>query len=137
MQVLGLLTVVATAVGCLFMMNTNMSFVASKSGLVAVGVLLLLLNMGFVLIMVILITRAGVDDFKNGLLWVYKHFKACWACFGSPSGGISRGLKKQVNLSMKMHSQSTSCSTSRASSTTGLMQPVSSDSGDLYSLEQL
>lgn len=134
---LGLLTVVATAVGCLFMMNTNMSFVASKSGLVAVGVLLLLLNMGFVLIMVILITRAGVDDFKNGLLWVYKHFKACWACFGSPAGGSSRGVKTQVPLSMQMQSQSTSCSTSRASSTTGLMQPVSSDSGDLYSLEQL
>lgn len=69
MQVLGLFTVVATAVGCLYMINTSMSFVASKSGLDAAGGILLVLNAAFVLIMVILLAQAGVADIKKGLLW--------------------------------------------------------------------
>jgi len=127
--------VLATAVGCLYMMDTDMSFVASKSGLDAAGVLLLVLNMAFVLIMVVLIARAGVEDVKHGLLWVQKQFRACWACFTSPAG--ARAARRQTPLSMQLQSPGTSCSASRANSTTGLVQPVGGDSGDLRSVEQL
>ena len=137
MQVLGLFTVVATAVGCLYMMDTSMSFVASKSGLDAAGGLLLLLNTAFVLIMVLLLAQAGVADIKKGLLWVHKHFKSCWACFASPARASLRGTKPPIPLSTQMESPGTSCSASRANSTTALTQAVSTDSGDLMLVGRL
>jgi len=119
------------------MMDTSMSFVASKSGLDAAGGLLLLLNTAFVLIMVLLLAQAGVADIKKGLLWVHKHFKSCWACFASPARASLRGTKPPIPLSTQMESPGTSCSASRANSTTALTQAVITDSGDLMLVERL
>ena len=57
LQVLGLFTVVATATGCLYFLDQDN--VASGVGLNATGVLLLILNFGFVLLMAVLISLRG------------------------------------------------------------------------------
>lgn len=57
---LGFSVVLATATGTLYFVDT--SGVAARQGLDAVGVLLLLLNAAFLLLMVFLIARAGRHD---------------------------------------------------------------------------
>ena len=57
LQVLGLLIVVATATGCLYFLDPNE--VASNVGLNATGILLLILNLGFVALMAVLISKRG------------------------------------------------------------------------------
>lgn len=59
-------TVVATTVTCMFFVD--MAGVATKAGLRAAGVLVLLLNACFLLLMMVLIARAGYSD-----AWAFAH----------------------------------------------------------------
>lgn len=70
MQVFGLFTVVATATGCLYFLDSN--DVAKGNGLTAAGVLLLILNIGFVLVMGMLISKRGGPTVVKWAVWV-KH----------------------------------------------------------------
>ena len=63
MQVLGLLVVVLTTTGCLYFMDPNN--VASTAGLQAVGTLLMLLNIGFVVLALVLIAVLGASQTKH------------------------------------------------------------------------
>lgn len=83
-QVFGLFTVLATATGCLYFMDSNA--VASKTGKDAAGVLLLLLNAFFVLWMLVLLVKASMADIKKHARWaickvktVPKQASAMWA----------------------------------------------------------
>lgn len=60
LQVLSLFTVVASTATCLYFVDT--SGVANKTGLRTAGILVLLLNAFFLLLMVVLIIRAGSAD---------------------------------------------------------------------------
>lgn len=64
-QVLGLFTVVATVVGIVYF--TDPRDVASSAGLDAAGVLLLILNIMFVLLMAALVLRAGKGSIRKYL----------------------------------------------------------------------
>ena len=57
LQVLGLLIVAATATGCLYFLDPDE--VASYTGLSAAGILLLIVNLGFVVLMAALISKRG------------------------------------------------------------------------------
>ena len=60
---LGLFVVLATATACLYFLDpTN---IANSSGLEAVGVVLLILNMGYVLVMLVLIAVTGAHKTKH------------------------------------------------------------------------
>ena len=63
LQVLGLFIVLATAAGCLYFLDpTN---IANSSGLEAVGIVLLALNIGYILVMLILIAVTGAPKTKR------------------------------------------------------------------------
>ncbi len=103
LQVLGLFSVLATAVGCLYLMDTtNSSSIASKAGLDSVGVLLMLLNVAFVTWMVVLIARAGKHEVKQTLSWLAEKltsavWRLCWTRNVSREDG---SLAKQLQLSL-------------------------------------
>lgn len=59
MQEFGLLSVVFTAVGCQYFVFSAETNLASRAGLDAVGIFVLLLNAVFVLVMTLLIVRAA------------------------------------------------------------------------------
>lgn len=60
---LGLFVVLATATACLYFLDpTN---IANSSGLEAVGVVLLVLNMGYVVVMLVLIAATGANKTKH------------------------------------------------------------------------
>ncbi len=63
LQVLGMTVVVFTALGCLYFMDSNN--VASQAGLQAVGALLLILNIAYVIWMGLLISRTGLPKAKR------------------------------------------------------------------------
>lgn len=63
MQVLGMLTVVLTATGCLYFMVPNS--IASSKGLEAVGALVMPLNVGFVVLELIIIVAVGASQTKH------------------------------------------------------------------------
>lgn len=77
-QVLGLFTVVATATGCLYFLDQDN--IASSVGLNATGVLLLILNFGFVLLMAVLILLRGGPTVLNWARCVQEH-SAQWLRF--------------------------------------------------------
>lgn len=134
-QASSLFTVIASAVGCLYLMDTSGSFVANSRGINAVAVLLVLLNSIFVLVMLILIAIAGYNDHKPKLLWAYHKLKCGWAsctCQGrrkAPRGTASSGmqLQSQTNLDVA----------SRTGSTQILMNSVLTTSGDLTHADSL
>lgn len=68
MQVFGLFTVVATATGCLYFLDSN--GVAKGGGLTAAGVLLLMLNIGFVSVMGMLISKRGGPAVVKWAVWL-------------------------------------------------------------------
>lgn len=78
LQVLGLFTVVATATGCLYFLDQDN--IASSVGLNATGVLLLILNFGFVLLMAVLILLRGGPTVLNWARCVQEH-SAQWLRF--------------------------------------------------------
>ena len=67
-QVFGIFAVTATAAGSLYLMDANK--VASKSGLDAVGVLLLILNMAYLMAAAAAITLATADTVR---VFIKKH----------------------------------------------------------------
>ena len=67
MQVLGLFAVMATATGCLFFLDTNT--ITQHSSLNPVGVLLLLLNVGYIALMAVLITKQGARHVRGWITW--------------------------------------------------------------------
>ena len=69
LQVLGLVAVTTTAIGSLYFLDTAQ--VASKAGLNAVGILLLILNIGYLLLVAPFIASAG---YKATVLFVCKYF---------------------------------------------------------------
>ncbi|KAL0044981.1 hypothetical protein WJX82_004122 [Trebouxia sp. C0006] len=69
MQVLGLFTTVATATGCLYFLDQD-SIAVSGKGLYAAGVLLLILNLFFVVLMAALIAREGAPHLKQWAVWL-------------------------------------------------------------------
>lgn len=106
MQVLGLLTVVLTATGCLYFMDPNN--VASSRGLEAVGALVMILNVGFVVLELVLIvvvgasqtkhymckaaslTRAGFCKLRDRLRWLFEN-----VC-GTRAGVTCKGMLGKV-----------------------------------------
>ena len=65
LQVSGMFVVVVTAVGCLYFFDAEYTGIASKAGLLAVGVLLMVTNAIWVLFMVWLIVKAGLSSAKQ------------------------------------------------------------------------
>lgn len=136
MQVFSLFTVLGTAVGCLYMLNADTSYVASQAGLNAVGVLIVLLNSAFVLVMAVLIVRSSTGKVRSMLLLlgqklmhVSHNLKLCLGC-GSHHRGATPN-NSQSKLSVQLHSPGTSCNTSRTGSTQLLVNPIDGTSGDL------
>lgn len=68
--------VVLTAVGCLYFFDTEYTGIASKAGLQAVGVLLMVTHAMWVLLMVWLIVRAGLPSAKQFASGTVKKVKA-------------------------------------------------------------
>ena len=68
LQVLGLLVVVATATGCLYFLDPDE--VASHAGLNAAGILLLIVNFGFAVLMAALISKRGRPTALKWLAWL-------------------------------------------------------------------
>ena len=112
LQVLGLFTVVATATGCLYFLDQDN--IASSVGLNATGVLLLILNFGFVLLMAVLISlRGGPTVLKwarcaqqHSVRWV-QHIPGmpCWTranptVSAASSFGSSRSSSSSVQLGL-------------------------------------
>ena len=62
-------TVVATATGCLYFLNSD--DIASSSGLNAAGILLLILNVVFVLVMLALICQRGGPEMARWVIWTW------------------------------------------------------------------
>ena len=71
-QVLGLFTTVATATGCLYFLDQD-SIAISGKGLYAAGILLLILNLFFVVLMAVLIAREGAPHVKQWAVWSKSH----------------------------------------------------------------
>ena len=67
LQVLGLFAVMATATGCLFFLDTNT--LTQRSSLNPVGVLLLLLNVGYIALMAVLISKTGARHVHGWITW--------------------------------------------------------------------
>ena len=65
---LGLLIVAATATGCLYFLDPDE--VASHAGLSAAGILLLIVNVGFVVLMAALISKRGRPAALTWLAWL-------------------------------------------------------------------
>lgn len=110
LQVLSSFTVVATTTSCLYFTDTD--GVASKTGLRTAGVLILLLNALFLLIMVVLIVWAGWadgwallqrawDKVKRALKWL---LSICGCCVGSQAAahGISNASAARVGQQSPM-----------------------------------
>lgn len=106
LQVLGLLIVVATATGCLYFLDPNE--VASTVGLNATGVLLLIFNLGFVVLMAVLISKRGRPIALRWIMWLQSR------CITAV-----RKLRSLLQLPWFRHgsSSSTTNSVSNASST--------------------
>ncbi len=77
---LGLFTVGATATGCLYFMDTTN--VASPRGLDAVGVLLLLLNILYVIAMALLVLVTGAHKTKRFTQAAVRSFQSSASSFG-------------------------------------------------------
>lgn len=91
-QVLGLFTTVATATGCLYFLDQD-SIAVSGKGLYAAGVLLLILNLFFVVLMAALIAREGAPHLKQWAVWSKSH-----------ASGLSRSMQN-IRLNMKLNSK--------------------------------
>lgn len=112
MQVLGLLTVVATATGCLYFLDPNE--VASNVGLNATGIVLLILNLAFVALMAVLISKRGRPVALRWIAWLQSRCitavkKLCgllrlpWSRKGSSSSttnGLSNASSTSVQLGL-------------------------------------
>lgn len=70
---LGLFTVVATATGCLYFLDQNRD-VANSKGLTAAGVLLLILNVFYVVLMATLIIKKSAPRVKEWVAWCKHHW---------------------------------------------------------------
>ena len=68
LQVLGLFTTLVTAIGCLYFIDPGS--VASKKGLMTAGVLVLVLNIFFVVVMAVLISKKGARSAKEWAVWL-------------------------------------------------------------------
>ena len=76
LQVSGMFVVVLTAMGCLYFFDSEYTGIASKAGLQAVGVLLMVTNAVWVLLMVWLIVKAGLSPAKQLASSTVKKVKA-------------------------------------------------------------
>lgn len=65
---LGLFAVMATASGCLFFLDA--STLAQSTGLSAVGVLLMLLNVAYIVVMAVLIVKQGARHVHGWAVWI-------------------------------------------------------------------
>lgn len=74
LQVLGLFTVLATATGCLYFMDSNA--VASRAGQDVAGVMLLLLNACLVLWVSALMAKASAADIRKQAGWVMSRVRS-------------------------------------------------------------
>lgn len=80
LQVLGLATVVVTAVGCLYFMDPTPGVAHSNVGKNAAGVLILLLNALFV-VMAVIIFRAAKHEYHAPITWCTQKIGSLWqAC---------------------------------------------------------
>ena len=68
LQVLGLFTTLVTAIGCLYFIDQGS--VASSKGLMAAGVLVLVLNIFFLVVMAVLISKKGARSIKEWAVWL-------------------------------------------------------------------
>ena len=68
LQVLGLYAVTATTTGCLFFLDTDTS--AQSSGLIAIGILLMLLNVAYIALMAVLIIKQGARHGHGWAAWI-------------------------------------------------------------------
>lgn len=81
LQVLGLATVVVTAVGCLYFMDPTQGLNHSRVGKNAAGVLILLLNALFVIVMAVIMFRAAKHEYHALITWCTQKMKSLWqAC---------------------------------------------------------
>ena len=104
LQVFGLFTVVATATGCLYFLDQD--DVAKSNGLNAAGVLLLILNIVFVAVMALLISKRGgpvvLKWLKDKTLAVMGHMPGMSYHRGhssmSSSSSVSRTSSVQLGL---------------------------------------
>ena len=92
-QVFGKFAVVATATGCLYFMDV--SKVASTAGLEAVGVLLLVLNLLYIVATVILVTKFGAEKAQQILHSVSSKAPAAAKMLLRP---LSSGLQRLTTL---------------------------------------
>ena len=78
LQVLGLATVVVTAVGCLYFMDPTQGGDHSNAGRNTAGVLILLLNALFVIIMAVTMFRAAKREYHAAVTWCTQKIKSLW-----------------------------------------------------------
>lgn len=95
LQVFGKFTVVATATGCLYFMDVSKA--ASTAGLEAVGVLLLLLNLLYIVVTALLVTKTGAKKARQLLHSVSSKAPAAAKSLLSP---LSFGLQRLSSLPM-------------------------------------
>ncbi len=81
LQVLGLATVVVTAVGCLYFMDPTPGVAHSNVGKNVAGVLILLLNALFVVVMAVIKFRAAKHEYHAPITWCTQKIGSLWqAC---------------------------------------------------------
>ena len=105
MQVFGLFVVVATATGCLYFLDQG--DIAAAAGLNAAGVLLLILNAAFVLVMAVLIIKRGTPYVRSWLVYFQHSLSECYQRL--------RGGKYQQWLSSSSRQSNTSTVSSSSS----------------------
>lgn len=65
LQVVGMLAVTTTGVGCLYFFDSTRGAIASSAGLEAVGVFLVVFNAAWVLAVIRLIAKIGFPDVRT------------------------------------------------------------------------
>ena len=98
---MGLFAVMVTATGCLFFLDTNT--VALSSGLSAAGVLLMLLNVAYIALMAILITKQGARHVHGWATWTkdtsQKTITAIWRLLSCHVCGSARSYQGSQHIS--------------------------------------
>lgn len=91
LQVLGLFIVQTTAAGCLYFLDPTS--IANTTGLEAVGIVLLVLNVAYVLVMLVMIAAFGADKTKHFTCTAFAVVKTSSLKFRhSLSGASSSGI---------------------------------------------
>lgn len=110
-------------------MDSISSKLASRAGLDAVGILLMLLDVSFAALMVILISKAGAGQLCLGLMSVVLKVRSAWHFCEAKLLCCMRNRKATAHQAMSDAMQSNSGGlASRANSGAALMQPAWSNS---------